>query len=164
MHHRFWTRLNTRKVVTHIGSVFSLVLILPVRYLPPLFPARPLPHPWPDLVSRNGRQTSPAAACGSGAALRATVDCLNGIGGRVFLMAQSPADTGAGAVSRGREDASLYGGEKEFRLYQAAPDSGKDVAAVATGVFYKALAKDCATRQVRKERGGVWVWPCIALV
>lgn len=64
-------------------------------------------------------------------------------------MAQSPADTGAGAISRGREDASLYGGDKEFRLYQAAPDSGKDVAAVATGVFYKALAKDCAARQVR---------------
>lgn len=64
-------------------------------------------------------------------------------------MAQSPADAGAGAVSRGREDASLYGGEKEFRLYQEAPDSGKDVAAVATGVFYKALAKDCAARQVK---------------
>lgn len=81
--------------------------------------------------------------------MRATVDCLDGIGGRVFLMAQSPADTGAGAVSRGRENASLYGGEKEFRLYQTAPDSGKDLAAVATGVFYKALAKDCAARQVR---------------
>lgn len=63
-------------------------------------------------------------------------------------MAQSPADAGAGAINRGREDASLYGGEKEFRLYQTAPDSGKDVAAVATGVFYKALAKDCAARQV----------------
>eukprot|EP00752_Nemacystus_decipiens_P016511 g14759.t1 len=110
--------------------------------LPSLFQAIP------DLVSQNGRQTSPAAACSSGAALRATVDCLDGIGGRVFLMAQSPSDAGAGAVSRGREDASLYGGEKEFRLYQAAPDSGKDVAAVATGVFYKTLVKDCAARQV----------------
>lgn len=69
-------------------------------------------------------------------------------------MAQSPADAGAGAVSRGREDASLYGGDKEFRLYQTAPDSGKDVAAVATGVFYKALAKDCAARQVKKA---VWL-------
>lgn len=69
-------------------------------------------------------------------------------------MVQSPADTGAGAVSRGREDASLYGGDKEFRLYQVAPDSGKDVAAVATGVFYKALAKDCAARQVKVVGSG----------
>ncbi|CAM9711406.1 unnamed protein product, partial [Hapterophycus canaliculatus] len=98
--------------------------------------------------SRNGRQTSPTSACASGAALRAAVDCLDGIGGRVFLMAQSPADAGAGVVSRGREEAGLYGGDKEFRLYQAAPESGKDVEAVATGVFYKALAKDCAARQV----------------
>lgn len=82
--------------------------------------------------------------------MRAAVDCLDGIGGRVFLMAQSPADTGAGLVSRGREEAGLYGGDKEFRLYQAAPESGKDVEAVATGVFYKALAKDCAARQVRE--------------
>lgn len=98
--------------------------------------------------------------------MRATVDCLDGIGGRVFLMAQSPADAGAGAVCRGREDASLYGGDKEFRLYQPAPDSGKDVEAVATGVFYKALAKDCAARQVRDDtreggrmggRAVVWV-------
>lgn len=96
----------------------------------------------------NGRQTSPAAACASGAALRATVDCLEGIGGRIFLLAQSPADTGAGKISRGREDAGMYGGEKEFRMYQAAGDAGKDATAVASGVFYKALAKDCAARQV----------------
>ncbi|CAM9100724.1 unnamed protein product [Ectocarpus fasciculatus] len=98
--------------------------------------------------TENGRQTTPASACASGAALRATVDCLDGIGGRVFLMAQSPADVGAGAVSRGREEGGLYGGDKEFRMYQPAPDVGKDVAAVMTGVFYKALAKDCAARQV----------------
>lgn len=86
-----------------------------------------------------------------GAALRATADCLNGIGGRVFLMTQSPPDTGAGAISAKREEAVLYGGDKECQMYQPAADVGKDVEAVATGVFYKALAKDCASRQVRRD-------------
>ena len=96
---------------------------------------------------------SPASACASGAALRATADCLEGIGGRIFLLAQSPSDTGAGKVSRGREDAGMYAGEKEFRMYQPAGDAGKDVTALASGAFYKALAKDCATRQVRRGGG-----------
>lgn len=69
----------------------------------------------------------------------------------MFLLAQSPADIGAGAVSRGREEAGLYGGDKEFRMYQPAGDTGKDQVAVAAGVFYKKLAKDCAARQVRCE-------------
>lgn len=70
-------------------------------------------------------------------------------------MAQSPADVGAGAVSQGREEGEMYGGDKEFHMYQPAPDVGKDVAAVATGVFYKALAKDCAARQVRSSGRGM---------
>lgn len=86
--------------------------------------------------------------------MRATADCLDGIGGRVFLFAQSPPDAGAGTVSRGREEAGLYGGDKEFRLYQPAGDTGKDVATVAEGVFYKALSKDCAARQVRWAEEG----------
>lgn len=69
-------------------------------------------------------------------------------------MAQSPPDTGAGAISLKREEAALYGGDKEYQMYQPAADVGKDVAAVATGVFYKALAKDCASRQVGRGDDG----------
>lgn len=78
----------------------------------------------------------------------------------MFLMSQSPPDTGAGSVSRGREEAGLYGGEKEFRMYQPAADSGKDVAVVTSGVFYKALAKDCAARQVGTPQGFAMTSSC----
>ena len=66
----------------------------------------------------------------------------------MVLMAQSPGDTGAGKVGAGREDPGLYGGEKEFGMYQPAEDVHKDPTTAAAGVFYRALAKDCASRQV----------------
>lgn len=66
-------------------------------------------------------------------------------------MAQSPANTGAGNVSARREESGVYGGDKEPRMYQPASNMDKDAAIAATGAFYKALARDCASRQVRQH-------------
>ncbi|CAM9491086.1 unnamed protein product, partial [Sphacelaria rigidula] len=100
-----------------------------------------------------GRTTTGKSPCASGAVLRAVADCLETIGGRVFLMTQSPPNTGAGGINAAREDSSLYGGDKEFRLYQPATATGggskaENAAAWATAEFYRLLAKDCAARQV----------------
>lgn len=93
-------------------------------------------------------------SCAAGAVLRAVADCLETIGGRVFLMTQSPPDAGAGVVNTSREDMSTYGGPKEPRMYQPASAMGEGgkaetAADLATAEFYENLAKDCAARQVR---------------
>lgn len=103
------------------------------------------------LVPGRRQSSSQTNSCSSGAALRAVADCLEGMGGRVFLMAQSPANTGAGNVSARREEGGVYGGDKEPRMYQPASNVDKDPAIAATGTFYKALARDCAFRQVRQH-------------
>lgn len=98
-------------------------------------------------------------SCACGAALRAVVDCLAHVGGRLFLMTQSPANAGAGAVVPSREDPGLYGGDKEHRMYQPASGGGgstsgtkkEAAAAVATAEFYRNLAKDCVARQVWRQ-------------
>lgn len=126
--------------------------------------ARPLPPACPHcvpadsrksgLLNAEGRTTTGKSPCASGAVLRAVADCLETIGGRVFLMTQSPPNTGAGGINAAREDSSLYGGDKEFRLYQPATATGggskaENAAAWATAEFYRLLAKDCAARQVK---------------
>lgn len=87
-------------------------------------------------------------------------DCLETVGGRVFLMSQSPSDTGAGAMNTGREELALYGGDKEFHMYQPAKTKGVGGTAAtwASAEFYQLLAKDCAVRQVRLlgRRRGSW--------
>lgn len=72
-------------------------------------------------------------------------------------MTQSPAHTGAGAVIASREGMGMYGGDKEFRMYQPAPVTGgagtlasKEAlaSAIITAEFYQQLMKDCAAWQV----------------
>lgn len=127
--------------------------------LPPVDP--PTPPKTKGLLYGDGRQSSPASgkSCVCAAALRASADCLETIGGRVFLMSQSPPDSGAGAVIASRENLSMYGGDKEHRMYQPASTEGgaggggtKEAvaAAWASAEFYRVLARDCATRQVRQ--------------